>query len=127
MWGTGKNRYIRDNFFVLNVVLNYIKRSTEDPVDLGAYDVQKCFVTIWAQEALNDAYDLGFQNDKLPLVHLANQSAHIAENLQLEHQKEKPYTIQSFRGLFVLGCFARPQWTSLVKLCMKTQKLPIGS
>ena len=76
--GNRKNRNIRDNLFVLNAVLNSTKRNTEDPVDLGVYDVQKCFDTMWAQEALNDAYDLGFQNDKLPLVHLANKSAHIA-------------------------------------------------
>jgi hypothetical protein len=58
--------------------LKHIKRHNEDPIDIGVYDVQKCFDTMWAQEALNDAYDIGFQNDKLPLVHLANESAHIA-------------------------------------------------
>ena len=40
--------------------------------------MQKCFDTMWAQEAVNDAYDFGFQNNKLPLVHLANESAQIA-------------------------------------------------
>ena len=33
---------------------------------------------MWASEALNDAYELGFDNDKLPLVQMANKSASIA-------------------------------------------------
>ena len=33
---------------------------------------------MWAKEAINDAYDLGFQNDKLPLVYMANENASIA-------------------------------------------------
>ena len=47
-------------------------------MDIGIYDVQKCFDTMWAKEAINDIYELGFTNDKLPLVYLANQTAHIA-------------------------------------------------
>ena len=60
--GNRKNRNIRDNLFVLNAILNSTTRKTEESIDLGVYDVQKCFDTIWAQEALNDAFDLGFQN-----------------------------------------------------------------
>jgi hypothetical protein len=63
---------------VLNAVLNSAKRKTEEAVDLGVYDVQKCFDTMWSHEAINDAYDLGFKNDKLPLVFLASESANIA-------------------------------------------------
>ena len=33
---------------------------------------------MWAQEAVNDMYELGFQNDKLLLVHKANEYANIA-------------------------------------------------
>ena len=47
-------------------------------MDIGVYDVQKCFDTMWAKEAINDVYELGFKNDKLPLVYLANQTANIA-------------------------------------------------
>ena len=63
---------------MLNAVLNSTKRKTEDAVDLAVYDVQKCFDTMWASEALNDAYELGFNNDKLPLVQLTNKNASIA-------------------------------------------------
>ena len=33
---------------------------------------------MWASEALNGAYVLGFNNDKLPLVQMANMDASIA-------------------------------------------------
>ena len=76
--GNRRGRNIRDNLFVLNAVLNSAKRKTEEAVDLGVYDVQKCFDTMWSHEAINDAYDLGFKNDKLPLVFLSSESANIA-------------------------------------------------
>ena len=76
--GNRKSRNIRDNLFVMNAVLNSTKHNPEEPVDIGIYDVEKCFDTMWAQEALNDVYDLGFQNDKLPLINLTNKSASIA-------------------------------------------------
>ena len=76
--GNRRGRNIRDNLFVLNAVLNTSRRKSEEPVDLGVYDVKKCFDTMWSHEAINDLYDLGFKNDKLPLVFLASESANIA-------------------------------------------------
>ena len=75
--GNRKGQNIRDNLFVLNAVLNSTKRRSEESVDIAVYDVKKCFDTMWASEALNDAYELGFDNDKLPLVQMANKSASI--------------------------------------------------
>ena len=40
--------------------------------------MRKCFDTLWAQEAVNDLYELRVQNDKLLLVHKANEYASIA-------------------------------------------------
>jgi hypothetical protein len=73
--GNRRSRNIRDNLFVINAILNSTKHKLEETVDLGIYDVEKCFDTMWAQEAINDAYDLGFQDDKLPLVYLTIKSA----------------------------------------------------
>ena len=42
------------------------------------YDMQKCFDTKWASEALNGAYELGFNNDKVPLVQMPDMDAIIA-------------------------------------------------
>ena len=76
--GNRKSRNIRDNLFVLNAVLNSTQQRSKEPMDIGVYDVEKCFDTMWAKEALKNAYDLGFMNDKLPLVHLTNNTASIA-------------------------------------------------
>ena len=51
----------------------YTKRKTEETVDIGVYDVQKCFDTLWVNEALNDAYKLGLNNNQLPLVYMSNK------------------------------------------------------
>ena len=45
---------------------------------MQVYDVEKCFDALWLKECINDLYDNGLQNDKLPLLFLANRSANIA-------------------------------------------------
>ena len=87
--GNRKGRNIRDNLFVLNAVLNSTKNKNEEPLYICVYDVRKCFDTMWAKEAVNDLYDLGFQNYKLLLVHRANEHASIAVKFQLEYLKEQ--------------------------------------
>ena len=49
--GSRRKRNIRDNLFVLNVVINSEKKSHEEPVDLCVYDVKKCFDTMWIVES----------------------------------------------------------------------------
>ena len=76
--GNRKGRQVCDNLFVLNTILNTAKRKPEEAADLAFYDVRKCFDTMWSHEAINDIFDLGFKNDKLPLVFLASKSGNIA-------------------------------------------------
>ena len=76
--GARKHRNIRDNLFVVNAVLNSVKQGSEDALDLCAYDVDKCFDALWTHECMNDIYDAGLKNDKLPLLFKMNQSAEVA-------------------------------------------------
>ena len=76
--GARKQRNIRDNLFVLGAVLNSVIKGSEEAVDLQVFDIEKCFDALWMQECINDIYELGLQNDKLSLLHLENQNAHIA-------------------------------------------------
>ena len=76
--GNRRKRNIRDNLFVLNAILNTETKSNGEPLDINIYDAYKCFDTMWADEAVNDVFELGFQNDKLPLLFLENQNANIA-------------------------------------------------
>ena len=76
--GARKNRNIRDNIFVLNAITNSVINGKADPVDVQVFDVEKCFDALWVQECINDLYETGFDNDKLPLLYLENQNAKIA-------------------------------------------------
>ena len=76
--GARKGRNIRDNIFVLNAVMNSVVNGKEEPIDVQVFDVEKCFDALWVQECINDLYDSGFDNDKLPLLFLENQNANIA-------------------------------------------------
>ena len=76
--GPRKNRNIRDNIFVLNAITNSVVNGTAEEVDIQVFDVEKCFDALWMQECINDLYETGFVNDKLPLLYLENQTAKIA-------------------------------------------------
>ena len=76
--GARRNRNIRDNIFVVNAITNSVVNGNEEPIDIQVFDMEKCFDALWLQECINDLYDAGFQNDKLPLLFLENQTAKIA-------------------------------------------------
>ena len=44
--GCRKGRNIRDNLFVLNAVINSVKGQPNEALDIGVYDVKKCFDTM---------------------------------------------------------------------------------
>ena len=76
--GARKGRNIRDNLFVLNAVMNSVTNGSEKACEIGVYDLEKAFDSLWAQECVNDLYDAGCTDDKLVLMHLENQNANVA-------------------------------------------------
>ena len=76
--GARKNRNVRDNIFVLNAVTNSIINGQAQPVDIQVLDIEKCFDALWVEDCINDMFENGFDNDKLPLLYLENQNAQIA-------------------------------------------------
>ena len=81
--GGRKGRNIRDNIFVLNAIVNSIKKGNEDSCDVSVYDVEKCFDALWAQECINTLFECGVQNDKLVLLYQQTKHASIA----IKHQE----------------------------------------
>ena len=76
--GARKNRNIRDNIFVINAITNHaVKRKLKD-IEIQIFDAYKCFDKLWAKECINDVYENGFQNDKLPLLVKENEDAQVA-------------------------------------------------
>ena len=76
--GARKNRNVRDNIFVLNAITNSVINGNSEPIDIQVFDIEKCFDALWVQECINDIYETGFNNDKLPLLFVENQHAKIA-------------------------------------------------
>ena len=71
--GARKNRNIWDNIFVLNAIINSVIKGKESPVDLEICDIDKCFDGLWVEECIDDIFEAGVDNDKLPLLYLENQ------------------------------------------------------
>ena len=76
--GARNGRNVRDNIFVMNAITNSVVKGNQEPIDIQVYDVQKCFDALWVEDCINDIYETGFDNDKLPLLFVENQNAMIA-------------------------------------------------
>ena len=58
--------------------MNGTKHTYNEALDIGVYDVYKCFDSLWLSECINNLYESGLKNDKLVLLHEANLNANIA-------------------------------------------------
>ena len=75
--GARKNRNIRDNLFVLYAVRNgAIQRNI--CLDLHFMDLSKCFDSMWAEETMNDLFDLGVQDDRFALISNLNNKCRVS-------------------------------------------------
>ena len=45
---------------MLNAITNSIVNDNAPAVDVGVYDVDKCFDALWMQECINDLDETGF-------------------------------------------------------------------
>ena len=121
--GCRKGRNIRDNLFVLNAVLNNVKNKADEAVDIGVYDVKKCFDTMWNQEALNDIYELGLRNDKLSLLALENESAEVAVKTSAGVTERKTIRNSIMQGTVWAGLMCTATMDKLGKEVYKTPQL----
>ena len=76
--GARKNRNIRDNIFVINAITNEAVKKKLKGIDMQIFDVYKCFDKLWAKECINDLFECGFTNNKLPLLVKENVDAQVA-------------------------------------------------
>ena len=75
--GGRKKRNIRDHLFVVNAILHDVKNNKEN-IDIGLFDVIKCFDKLWSSETANDFFEAGVKDDKFVLVAKSNESCKIA-------------------------------------------------
>jgi hypothetical protein len=74
--GGRRKRNIRDNLFVLYATINESVRNKKS-VDIQFYDLSKCFDSMWAEETMNDFYDVGVNDDKFALISLLNEKCNV--------------------------------------------------
>ena len=67
--GGRRGRNIQDNIFVVNAIINAVKKGDDEACDIIVTDVEKCFDALWAQECINTLYEYGLKNDKLVLLY----------------------------------------------------------
>ena len=87
--GARKERNIRDNIFVINAIMNSIRKNSEEAIDCQVYDIEKCFDNLWLEEVINCLYEAGLNNDKLPLLFLENKTAQVAVKTSTGISKRK--------------------------------------
>ena len=56
----------------------FVKRGSEEAVDVNVTDVEKCFDALWAQECINTWFEYGLTKDKLVVLHEENKNAMVA-------------------------------------------------
>ena len=78
--GARRNRNIRDHLFVINGVLNDVQQNKKNSngIDLGIYDISKCFDKMWYTETSNDLFKAGVKDDTFILVTNSNKNCQVA-------------------------------------------------
>ena len=71
--GGRKHRRIQDHLFIVNGILFDNNASKKNkPLSICIYDCRQCFDSLWQVEVINDIFDAGVSNDKLPLLYKIN-------------------------------------------------------
>ena len=73
---------------MVNSILNEVIKKKIEGIDIQIFDIAKCFDKLWAKECLNDLYENGFVNDKLPLLYHEHVDAKSQQKLPQESQEE---------------------------------------
>ena len=63
---------------MINATINQAKEQNEEACDICVYGIKKCHYTLCLYECINDLWEAGVQVDRLAILFLENESAHIA-------------------------------------------------
>ena len=76
--GGRRNRNVRDHLFVINAILHDASKDKNVALDIGIYDIYKCFDKMWNKETSNDIYDAGITDDQFVLIANSNKACQVA-------------------------------------------------
>ena len=73
--GGRKGKGCRDHIFVINGIIHHqLAKKVKKPLCIQIYDYTQMFDSMSLEEAMNDLYDVGVQDDTLALLYEANKS-----------------------------------------------------
>ena len=78
---------------------------------------------MWIQEAINDLFELGFNNDKLPLLFLENENATIAIKTSSGMTQREDISNIIMQGTVWAGLMCTATMNKLAKLAYEDPKL----
>ena len=64
------------NLYVIYAAINDAIKNKKD-LDIQFYDLAKCFDAMWAEETMNDIYDVGVRDEKFALISLINDKCKV--------------------------------------------------
>ena len=96
---------------------------SEESVDVQLFDIEKCFDALWLEECINDLYDSGLDNDKLPLLFMENSNAKIAVKTSSGLSKRKSIKNIVMQGTVWGSIFCTATMDKLGKLAYANEEL----
>ena len=121
--GSRRGRNVRDNLFVINAVMNQSKQNPKEAVDIGVYDIHKCFDSLWLDECINDLYDAGLQNDQLNVLYNSNLNARIVVKTSSGETERFPIRQVVMQGTVWAGLMCTNSMDKLCKLIYNNEDL----
>ena len=107
----------------MNAIINSVIKGKEEPVDIQLFDVEKCFDSLWVEECINDAFEAGLDNDKLPLLFLENQNAECAVKINNRISRRRSISNIIMQGTVFGSLLCTTTMDQLGKLCYQDENL----
>ena len=95
--------------FVINAILNNIRRRNLKYTNIQIIDVKNCFDKLWAKECFKDIYDNGVTSDKVFLLYQINKNAQVAIKTSDGLTKKLPYQSSSCKAQYGEAFYVPPQ------------------
>ena len=87
--GARKDRSTRDHVFVINAIINEVKKDkTKKAIDLVFYDIKECYDSLWLEKTLVDLSKNGVKNDLINLLYEKSKSEKIKVKTPVGDSKE---------------------------------------
>ena len=79
--GARKGKSIRNHVFMINgIIHDVLNNKVTKPINITVLDYRQCFDSMWLEEAMNDLFEAGLDDDKIAVIYEANKTNQVAIN-----------------------------------------------